>query len=429
MLDAFCIFLLYALQGSIQGVVFGTLPLLVQRNPASTDLHISQFSFVGYPFSFKFLIAPLVDGIFIARVGRRESWLLPLQLLSAIMLGWLSTEIVPMLEASPLDLTWLITLLFVLVAFTAAGDIATDAWAATRMADARASMCQSVGLALGSEASATIFFVLLGRGLMDITMLLRIMSSLGFVVLTCLIFQMMRPPPAVANEDEDDDNIGVGQVVQRIWTLVSRSPNMRWYLLFSFLSPVITGHTGVLGARYQALGFTPEIFSEYDVYLFPVSFLIMGLGGKVAARKSLLTIQSWIFMAQLLLSVATLIHFHRCQKMGEGAVQDTTMRAAYICLNQLNGSLGTILFVVKVAFFNRISQRHAAIAGTVITFCASISNLGGMWPGTLVPLVSNYAGVNAAAALCLVSGFLVQILFWRKVRQVEDLDVAGWEID
>lgn len=101
-------------------------------------------------------------------------------------------------------------------------------------------------------------------------------------------------------------------------------------------------------------------------------------------------------------------------------------RGVFLVLNQLNGSLGTLQFVVKVAFFNRISQRHVAIAGTFITFCASITNLGGTWPGTIVPLVSNFAGIDAAAALCLVSGLLVQALLWKKVRQVEDLNAEGW---
>eukprot|EP00747_Dinoflagellata_sp_TGD_P004478 gnl/TRDRNA2_/TRDRNA2_111452_c0_seq1.p1 gnl/TRDRNA2_/TRDRNA2_111452_c0~~gnl/TRDRNA2_/TRDRNA2_111452_c0_seq1.p1 ORF type:complete len:336 (+),score=24.33 gnl/TRDRNA2_/TRDRNA2_111452_c0_seq1:125-1009(+) len=294
------------------------------------------------------------------------------------------------------------------------------------MNDARASMCQSVGLMLGSEASATLFFVLLGKGLMDITMLLRIMSTVGFVVLGCLVLQRSRAPVAVASDDEDDDNVGVREVIHRIWILVRGSSNIRWYMLYSFLSPILGGHSSVLGSRYQALGFTPEIFSQYDLYLLPVSLLVMTLGGKVAQRQRLLTIQSWICIVQILLGAATMMHFHRCQQLADAAVNDTTIRGLYVVLTQLSGSLGTILFVVRVAFYNRMSQRHTAIAGTVITFCASISNLGNRWPSTFVPLVSNYAGVDAAATICLASGLFVQLLLWNKVRQVENLDAEGW---
>jgi len=83
-------------------------------------------------------------------------------------------------------------------------------------------------------------------------------------------------------------------------------------------------------------------------------------------------------------------------------------------------------FVVKITFFNRIARGHAAIAGTVITFLASISNLGGMLPGTWVPLLTEAIGLDAAASFCVCSGVLVLASFWRKLRQIEVIDAGGW---
>jgi len=100
-MDAACVFNLYAMQGVIQGLAFGTMPLLLRRNAAATDKHQSLFSMVGYPFSFKFLIAPLVDGVYWQRLGKRESWIIPLQLVVIVMFSMLAGEIVPMLEENP----------------------------------------------------------------------------------------------------------------------------------------------------------------------------------------------------------------------------------------------------------------------------------------------------------------------------------------
>lgn len=37
------------------------------------------FSFAVWPFSMKLLWAPLVDSLFIRKLGRRKSWLIPVQ--------------------------------------------------------------------------------------------------------------------------------------------------------------------------------------------------------------------------------------------------------------------------------------------------------------------------------------------------------------
>merc|ERR1712113_929499 len=87
--------------------------------------------------------------------------------------------------------------------------------------------------------------------------------------------------------------------------------------------------------------------------------------------------------------------------MGEAAVQNPWMRASYVILNQISGALGTIIFVVKVSFFNRIAQSRPEAAGTVITFMASISNFGSTLPGTWAPLLVDAVGVDLTVAAWL----------------------------
>ena len=48
----------------------------------------------SYPYSFKLLWSPIVDSMYSLAFGRRKSWVIPIQLASAVLLlasaGWLS---------------------------------------------------------------------------------------------------------------------------------------------------------------------------------------------------------------------------------------------------------------------------------------------------------------------------------------------------
>ena len=71
------LFFLYLLQGIPLGLR-DSIPLLLQnRNVPSKDQ--AAYSIASYPFAMKILWAPLVDSVYIARFGRRKSWLVPVQ--------------------------------------------------------------------------------------------------------------------------------------------------------------------------------------------------------------------------------------------------------------------------------------------------------------------------------------------------------------
>ena len=44
------------------------------------------FSFAFYPLALKLLWAPIVDSLFIKRIGRRKTWMIPCQFLSGLIL-------------------------------------------------------------------------------------------------------------------------------------------------------------------------------------------------------------------------------------------------------------------------------------------------------------------------------------------------------
>lgn len=107
-----------------------------------------MFSFVFWPFSIKLLWAPIVDGAFFKRFGRRKTWLVPTQYAIALVMYILSWNMDKILGEKEPDV-WTLTVSFFVLNFCAATqDIAVDGWALTMLSKKNvglASTCNSVG--------------------------------------------------------------------------------------------------------------------------------------------------------------------------------------------------------------------------------------------------------------------------------------------
>lgn len=97
--DAFnIIFLifLYFLQGIPLGLK-ASLPYLLSSRRA-TYSHQALFSLASWPFSLKLLWAPIVDSIYSKSIGRRKSWLVPIQYLIGFFMLFFADYVHSILE-------------------------------------------------------------------------------------------------------------------------------------------------------------------------------------------------------------------------------------------------------------------------------------------------------------------------------------------
>ncbi|KAL6070226.1 Solute carrier family 33 member 1 [Balamuthia mandrillaris] len=153
--------ILYMIQGVPLGLTLGSLPFLIQNKSSYTQIGV--FSLASYPYSLKLLWSPLVDGVFSDRIGRRKSWIVPIQFLSGLLLYNISLWIEDALSSTHVPVTQLTITFFVLVVMVATQDIAVDGWALTMLSRAKrgyASTCQTIGLNCGYFLSFTIFLAL-----------------------------------------------------------------------------------------------------------------------------------------------------------------------------------------------------------------------------------------------------------------------------
>ncbi|CAG8652221.1 682_t:CDS:10, partial [Gigaspora margarita] len=96
--NVFLLVILYLLQGIPVGLAFGSIPFLLKSKLSYSQLGI--FSLATYPYSLKLLWSPIVDATYSKRVGRRKSWIIPIQLLTGSLFFWLGNHIDQILEDS-----------------------------------------------------------------------------------------------------------------------------------------------------------------------------------------------------------------------------------------------------------------------------------------------------------------------------------------
>jgi MFS transporter, PAT family, solute carrier family 33 (acetyl-CoA transportor), member 1 len=146
---------LYVLQGVIIGIILA-IPLYLDSRDARWKEQ-ATFNFVVYPFSLKLLWAPVLDVVYVARWGRRKTWLIPIQLLLATTLILLSFRLSTWIEQ--VQIKWLTWSFFFVYFLLASQDICVDGWALTCLAKYNlqwASTCQTVGQTIGRFIGFTI---------------------------------------------------------------------------------------------------------------------------------------------------------------------------------------------------------------------------------------------------------------------------------
>jgi len=119
---------LYFLQGIPMGLAGGSVPFLLKSHMSYGQIGV--YSLASYPYSLKLLWSPIVDAIWSPRVGRRKSWILPIQALSGLGMIWLGRNAQAMMEKAGEDNgagVWGFTgWWFALVFMCATQDIAVD---------------------------------------------------------------------------------------------------------------------------------------------------------------------------------------------------------------------------------------------------------------------------------------------------------------
>lgn len=162
-MNLFMLFFMYVIQNIPVGFLMA-MPLFLQKRGVSYETQ-ALIAFCRWPMTMKLLWAPIVDGLYSTRFGRRKSWIVPMQLIIAAILITLSYYIEDIIgsKGKPTNTFILIPALFFLSVSVNFQDVALDAWAITMMhkrnigyAPFSSSLGFSIGMIMGNVALITL---------------------------------------------------------------------------------------------------------------------------------------------------------------------------------------------------------------------------------------------------------------------------------
>ncbi|KAL4068251.1 acetyl-coenzyme A transporter 1-domain-containing protein [Scleroderma yunnanense] len=370
--------ILYLIQGIPLGLALGSIPFILRDHLSYSQLGI--FALSNYPYSLKLLWSPLVDSTFIPSIGRRKSWIIPMQLIIGSMMLYIAANAERLFE-HPADNVHELTFVFTsLVFFSATQDIAVDGWALTLLSQENlsyASTCQTVGLNTGFFASFTVFLALNSEAFankwgiprLTLSTYLQSCSVLCFGVTIWLIFFERE-----REESLDESEITVISVYKTIWDICKLKHVRSLILMHCFAKIGFQANDAVTSLKMVEKGLGREDLAIVVLIDFPFQIIGGWLAAKWSRGDKPLRPWIWAFWPRLAFALLSslIVYWFPTPPISYGFL------LFLVAHTVLQGFASTIQFVGISAFHTRISD--PLIGGTYMTLLNTFTNLGGTWP-------------------------------------------------
>lgn len=368
--------LLYFLQGIPMGLAGGSVPFLL-KNYLSYG-QIGVYSLASYPYSLKLLWSPIVDAMWNARVGRRKSWILPIQTLSGFGMIWLGSKAQAMMEKAGENGgagIWGFTgWWFALVFMCATQDIAVDGWALTLLSPSNlsyASTAQTVGLTAGQFLSYTVFLALSSpdfankyfrtvpqaEGLMTLNSYL---SFWGWAYLAVTLGLAL-----MKTEEKTKERDGIWDVYKTMGGIL-KLKNIQTFIIIHLIAKIgFQANDAVTNLKLLDKGFSQEDLALTVLIDFPFEISLGYYAGKWSEQYKPMTVWCWAFVGRLIAAA-----FAQAVVMAFPPGGTTTLYLLVVIVEHVFSTfMSTVMFVAISAFHAKIAD--PLIGGTYMTLLAT----------------------------------------------------------
>jgi len=369
---------LYLIQGVPLGLALGSVPFILREHLSYSQL--ATFALSSYPYSLKLLWSPIVDSVFIKSIGRRKSWIIPMQITVGSLMLYISMNVQKLLDSPGDSLTELTVVFTLLVFFSATQDIAVDGWALTLLSPENlsyASTCQTIGLNTGFFASFTVFLAFnseafaakWGLPRLMLSDYLRFWSIMSYTVTAWLIL-FKKEDKEPAGEKEMD----IISVYKTIWTICKLKHIQLLIFVHLFAKIGFAANEAATSLKMVEKGLKREDLAIAVLIDFPFQIV----GGWLSARWSRgdRPLRPWIYafwprLGFSLLAPLVVYYFPK-------PPLSMSFFVFLVIYTVTSSFTGTIQFVGISAFHTRVSD--PLIGGTYMTLLNTFTNMGGTWP-------------------------------------------------
>ncbi|KAK8751963.1 hypothetical protein OTU49_011363 [Cherax quadricarinatus] len=383
---------LYVLQGIPLGLA-GSIPMILQNRHVSYKDQ-ATFSLSFWPFSIKLLWAPLVDSLYINKMGRRKSWLVPAQYLIGFFMLLLSSVINDLLgedsQHTP-NVVFITCVFFALNFLAATQDIAVDGWALTILSRNNvgwASTCNSVGQTAGYFMGYVVFLALESKdfcinylGQKD-----SLVTLPGFLYFWGIIFCITTTAVWLLKHEKDnlevtvdDPDFGLVGTYQILGRILKLRPIQDLIIVLLTCKIGFAAADSLTGLKLIESGVPKDRLALLSIPLTPVQVLLPFYISRYTAGPKPLNPFMVGYPLRLLFGFvfAGIVWITPVFKQDDGSYP-----FYYYCIivfiYLIHQVFANCMFVGVMAFFARISD--SSVGGTYMTLLNTFTNLGGNWP-------------------------------------------------
>lgn len=395
---------LYLLQGVPLGLT-GSLPFILSSRKVSYADQ-GTFSFASWPFSMKLLWAPVVDSIFFKRIGRRKSWLIPVQYLIGIFMLVFSSYVHRILESDDPNVDthqdiFVLTAIFFLFTFlSATQDIAVDGWGLTILSKENlgwASICNNAGATTGVLIGNSLFLVLESSEFSNdyirplfglpsqkhgLITLKEFMNFFGvvYIVSTTLIL-LFKKEKNLTYDKYVDNNLSIKTTFKSLLDVIKLKPIQK--LMFILLTCKIAFAThSIRSLKMIEAGVPKEKLGLMNAPFQIVQILTPILISNIANSNRPLDLFIKIYPIRLVMTVILAVWVYITPLFKDANNNyPLSFFLIYAFINGVYSLIFSSLSLAKAFFFTQISDKK--IGGTYMTLVNTISNIGVNYPATL----------------------------------------------
>ncbi|SBT71901.1 acetyl-CoA transporter, putative [Plasmodium malariae] len=459
--------LLYTIQGVPIGVS-SVVPLVIQDKVSYSQL--SMLSLVSIPFSLKLLWAPIVDSVYNKKIGRRKSWIIPLQLFCSLSMMLYSSHVSIWLgeKDSNINLYFLTAFFFVLFFLMATQDIAVDGWALTMLSEENkglASTCNILGQNIGYCISQLSFLTLNNKNIcfyifkkyvrcmhlifnqsdyyktlhnnmdiiypsfqpfVDMSIFLKFWGTFILILTICTFFKKeindenekrkTEEMKYLNNKNKDENEFANAKDTYKNLYELLFLPPMKIFIILFLINRLPFASVEV-GTNFKMLkkGITKEEFALFNPFFIPISIISSAVIGRIIQNIKPLKVYYFGYIlryfSNIILSSLLPLTQYMYSNKSELSQINFYSYYIYIFIAQLfNHFCVDLMTVSSMSFQNIISDPQ--IGGTYMTFLNTINNIGSHWSTIFLWLLDYTDKTFCYGGKCiLIDGFYTQMIF------------------
>lgn len=377
--------LLYFLQGIPMGLASGSVPFLLKQHLSYGQIGV--FTLASYPYSLKLLWSPIVDAVWSPRLGRRKSWIMPIQVCSGIGMIYLGGRVKEMMVAAGASdgsgvwsFTWW---WFFLVFLCATQDIAVDGWALTLLSPQNlsyASTAQTVGLTAGHFLSYTVFLAFnspdfANRWFRSTPSTEGVMTLGGYLTFWGWGYLFVTLGLAILKkEDKTKERDGILEVYKSMLGVL-KLRNIQSIIIIHLIAKIgFQANDAVTNLKLIDKGFSQEDMALTVLIDFPFEISLGYYAGRWSTSNPPIHVWCWAFIGRLIAACLAQLVVMAFPADGVQPWYLLTVIASHI----FSTFTSTVMFVAISAFHAKIAD--PAIGGTYMTLLATYAPALSLYP-------------------------------------------------